>query len=207
MSTGNAYGTGTTSFGGGIPVWVEILGKWQAGGKVTNLPAADSVIAAGSPVNIDTAAHTAKVLNFYKVYETITSGSTELKISVLPGLPRLKAGVFVMPVPATLAGTGTAVTVGAVTQGTDFDTIAIEADSLGVLTAGDLIVEAAATGATQGLYCIPNCLTQEDVYVDADTTVATVAGVYSGKVYAARTPLMSTVVKAGLPQIAFDDSY
>lgn len=207
MSTGNAYGTGTTSFGGGIPVWVEILGKWQAGGTVTNLPDAGGLIAAGSPVEMDTAAHTAKVLNFYKVHETIDTSATELKISVLPGLPRLKAGVFIMKPPTTLTGTGTAITVGAVTQGDVFDTITIVANSLGALTAGDLLVEAAATGSGKALYCIPNCLTADDVYVDAATIVATVAGVYSGKVYAKRTPLMSTVVKANMPQIAFDDSY
>jgi len=207
MSTGNAYGTGTSTFGGGVPVWIEILGKWQAGGKVVNPPAAGEVLAVGSPVEIDSAAHTAKVLNFYKVHTTITSGSTELKLVVLPGLPRLIAGVFVMPVPATLVATGAAVTVGTVTQGTEFDTITITADSLGVLTAGDLIVEAAATGAGKALYAVPNCLTANDVYVDANTTYSTVAGVYSGKVYAKRTPLMADIVKAGIPQVAFDDSY
>jgi hypothetical protein len=146
-------------------------------------------------------------LNFYKVHTTITTGSTELKLVVLPGLPRLIAGVFVMPPPATLVGTGTAITVGTVTQGATYDTITIVANSLGVLTAGDLIVEAAATGSGKALYAIPNCLTHNDVHVDANTTYATVAGVYSGSVYAKRTPLMTTVVKANMPQIAFDDSY
>lgn len=207
MSTGNAYGTGTSTFGGGVPIWIEILGKWQAGGKVSVLPAAGEVIAAGTPVEMNSETHVAKVLNFYQVHETIDDEDTELKLSVLPGLPRLVAGVFVMPVPSTLAGTGAAVTVGTVTQGTEYDTIAIVADSLGVLEAGDLIVEAAATGAAKALFAIPNCLTHNDVYVDADTTYATVAGVYSGKVYSKRTPLMADIVRDGLPQIAFDDSY
>jgi len=207
MSTGNAYGTGTTTFGGGVPVWVEILGKWQAGGKVVNLPDAGGVIAAGSAVEMNSEDHTVKVLNFYKVYENVGSGDTTLKVSVLPGLPRLKAGVFIMVPPATLAGTGTAITVGTVTQGTDYDSITIVANSLGTLTAGDLLVEAAASGASKAYYCTPNCLTHNDVYVDADTTYATIAGVYSGKVYAKRTPLMNTVVKNNMPQIAFDNSY
>jgi len=207
MSTGNAYGTESNTFGGGIPIWIEILGKWQAGGKVTNPPAAGEVLAAGSPVEMNSETHVAKVLNFYKVHTTIDDTDTELKLVVLPGLPRLIEGVFVMPPPATLAGTGAAVTVGTVTQGTEYDTIAIVADSLGVLTAGDLIVEAAATGAAKALYAIPNCLTHNDVHVGADTNYSTVAGVYSGSVYAKRTPLMTAVVKANMPKIAFDDSY
>ena len=172
-----------------------------------NRPAAGGIIAVGSPVEMNSEAHTAKILNFYKVHTTITSGSTELKLVVLPGLPRLIAGVFVMPPPATLAGTGAAVTVGAVTQGTEYDTITIVANSLGVLTAGDLIVEAAATGAGKALYAIPNSLTANDVHVDVNTDYATVAGVYSGSVYAKRTPLMTAVVKANMPRIAFDNSY
>lgn len=207
MSTGNAYGTGTTTFGGGFPVWVEILGKWQAGGNISNLPAAGSVIPAGTPVEVNTEAHTVKVLNFFKVHTNVGTGDTELKVVVLPGLPRLKAGNFLMVAPATVATTGTAITIGTVTQGTEYDTITIVANSLGALTAGDLLVEAAATGGSKLMYAIPNALTANDVYVDADTTYATVACVYSGKVYAKRTPFMSNAVKVNLPQIAFDNSY
>lgn len=206
MSTGNSYGTGTTEFGGGIPVWVEIHGKWQAGGKVTVLPAAGTVIPAGTPVEMNSEDHTAKILNFYKVHETIDSSATTLKITVLPGLPRLVAGKFIMVPPATMAGTGTAITVGTVTAGTAYDSISIVANSLGALTAGDLLVEAAASGSTKAYFALPNCLTANDVYVDANTTYATVAGVYHGKVYAKRTPLMNSVVKANMPQIAFDNS-
>lgn len=207
MSTGNAYGTGTTTVGAGLPVWVEILGKWQAGGKVTVLPAAGTVIPAGTPVEMNSEDHTAKILNFYRVHENVGTGDTTLKISVLPGLPRLTAGKFIMVPPTTMAGTGTAITVGTVTTGTVYDSITIIANSLGALTAGDLLVEAAATGSGKAYFALPNALTANDVYVDADTTYATVAGVYSGKVYAKRTPLMNSVVKNNMPQIAFDNSY
>jgi hypothetical protein len=207
MSTGNAYGATSKTFGGGFPVWVEILGKFQAGGKVVNLPAAGDIIAAGAPVEINTEDHTAKVLNFFKVHTNVGSGDTELKVVVLDGLPRLKAGNFIMTPPATATGTGTAITVGTVTQGTEYDTVTIVANSLGTLTAGDLLVEAAATGASKQMYAIPNALVHNDVYVDAATTYATVSAVYSGKVYAKRTPFMSTAVKSSLAQIVFDNSY
>ena len=209
MSTGNAYGTSSTTFGGGIPVWksVDPNGKWQGGGVIQNLPEAGTVIAAGHPVEIDTAAHTAKLCNVFKVHEAINASATELKVKVLPGLPRLKAGNFIMVPPAAATGTGTAITVGTVTKGTTYDTITIVANSLGALAENSLLVEAAATGATKAQYAVPNALTYEDVYVDANTTVATVAGVHTGTVYAERTPLMSTGIKAALTTIKFDNSH
>lgn len=209
MSTGNAYGATSSSFGGGIPVWrsVDPNGKWQGGGVIQNLPAAGTVIAAGHPVEIDTAAHTAKLCNVFKVHEAIDTSATELKIKVLPGLPRLKAGNFIMVPPAASTGTGTAITVGAVTQGTEYDTITIVANSLGALAINSLLVEASATGSTKTQYAVPNALVYEDVYIETGTTVATVAGVHTGTVYAERTPLMSTGIKAGLTTIKFDNSH
>ena len=132
MGTGNTYGASTSTFGGGVPVWrsVDPNGKWQGGGVIQNLPAAGTVISAGHPVEIDTAAHTAKLCNVFRVHEAIDTSATTLKISVLPGLPRLKAGNYIMVPPAAATGTGTAITVGTVTQGTAYDSITIVANSL-----------------------------------------------------------------------------
>jgi hypothetical protein len=209
MSTGNAYGTGTSTFGGGIAVWrsVDPNGKWQGGGVIQNLPAAGTVISAGHPVEIDTAAHTAKLCNVFKVHTAVTTAAEVLKVYVLPGLPRLKAGNFI-GVPGTAAGsTLTAITVGTVTEGDGFDQIAIVANSLGALAKDSLLVEAAETGSGKLPYAVPNALTYEDVYVETATTVATVAGVHTGTVYAERTPLMSTGIKAALTTIKFDNSH
>lgn len=209
MSTGNAYGATSSSFGGGIPVWrsVDPNGKWQGGGVIQNLPAAGTVIAAGHPVEIDTAAHTAKLCNVFKVHTAVLTSDEVLKVVVLPGLPRLKAGNFIMVPPTASTGTGTAITVGTVTAGVGYDEIAIVANSLGALAAGSLLVEAAATGSTKAQYAVPNALVYEDVYIETGTTVATVAGVHTGTVYAERTPLMSTGIKAGLTTIKFDNSH
>lgn len=208
MSTGNAYGATSSSFGGGIPVWrsVDPNGKWQGGGVIQNLPAAGTVIAAGHPVEIDTAAHTAKLCNVFKVHANVGSGDTALQVKVLPGLPRLKAGNFIGKPNAAVGGAVTAITVGAVTQGTVYDEITIVANSLGTLTAGDLLIETAATGSSVA-YAIPNALVYEDVYIETGTTVATVAGVHTGTVYAERTPLMSAGIKAALPTIKFDNAH
>lgn len=212
MSTGNAYGTGTTTFGGGVPVWrsIDPNGLWQAGAVIQNLPAATAaqgtVIATGHPVEIDTAAHTAKLANFFKVRTAVTSGSTTLEVLVFEGQPRLKAGNFIGVPPAISGGSMDTITVGTVTQGTTYDTITIVANSLGALDANSLLTEGAADGTTVP-YAVPNALTKNDVYIDADTTVATVAGVHTGTVYAERTPYMSAGVRTALPTIKFDYSY
>jgi hypothetical protein len=208
-ATGNSYGSKASAFGGGFPVWrsVDINGKWQSGGVIANLPPVGSVIPAGSPVEINTETHVAKLLNFFKVHTTIDASATELKVVVLDGLPRLKEGNFIGVPAATASGTMTAITVGAVTQGAEYDTITIVANSLGALTAGDLLVEAAATGSGKAPYAVPNALTYADVYLKEGDTAATVAGVHTGTVYAKRTPFMSTAVKANLAGIKFDNAY
>jgi hypothetical protein len=209
-ATGNSYGSKATAFGGGFPVWrsVDPNGKWQSGGVIANLPPVGSVIPAGTPVEINTETHTAKLCNFFKVHTTIDAAATELKVVVLDGLPRLKAGNFIgVPAATADAATITAITVGTVTQGEEYDTITIVADSLGALTAGDLLVETAATGASKAAYAVPNALVYADVYLKEGDTAATCAGVHTGTVYAKRTPFMSAGVKAALAGIKFDNAF
>jgi hypothetical protein len=212
MSTGNAYGPKSSSFGGGIPVWrsIDPNGKWQAGGVIQNLPAAGTVIATGHPVEIDTAAHTAKLANFFAVHTDPTTGTT-LKVKVFPGQPRLKVGNFIGVPPAISGGEMETITVGAitsvVTDGVGYDQITIVGSSLGTSLAVDsLLTEGVAEGTTVP-YAVPNALTANDVYVESDTTVATVAGVHTGTVYAERTPYMSDGVKTALTTIKFDNAH
>ena len=207
MSTGNTYGAPTTTSGGGIPVWrsIDPNGKWQGGGVIQNLPEAGTVIAAGHPVEINTADHTAKLANFFKIHTAPGSG-TSLKIMVFPGQPRLKAGNFIGVPPAAVGGSMTCITVGAVTQGTEYDEITIVGSSLGAPAQYSLLTEGIANGSTTP-YAVPNALTHNDVYIESSTTVATVAGVHTGTVYAERTPFMSTGVIANLPTIKFDNAH
>jgi len=211
MATGNTYGAGSTVIGGGIPVWrsVDPNGKWQSGGKIANLPVAGTVIAAGTPVELNTETHVAKIGNYFKVHTAPSSG-TSLKIVVAPGLPRLAVGMYIAPAAATVGGSVTAITVtgtitSVLTDGVGYDEIAIVGSSLGAPAQYSLLVQAAAN-STSVAYAIPNALTYEDVYVDADTTVATAACVHTGTVYSARTPFMSAAVIASLPTIKFDNA-
>ena len=208
MSTGNTYGATSDSFGGGVPVWrsVDPNGKWQAGGVIANLPEAGSIIGTGHPVEIDTAAHTAKLGNYFKVHTALTTAASTLLVMVFEGQPRLKEGNFIGVPPAVSGGSMTCITVGAVTQGTTYDTITITPNALGALDQYSLLTEGAANGSTTP-YADPNALTYNDVYIETDTTVATVAGVHTGTVYAERTPYMSAGVRTALPTIKFDNSH
>jgi hypothetical protein len=211
MSTGNTYGPSSTTVGGGISVWrsVDPNGKWQAGGVIADLPPAGTVIAAGTPVEINTQTKVAKLANFFKIHTAPSTGPS-LKIVVAPGLPRLEVGMYIAPAAATVGGAVTAITVSGtitsvLTDGVGYDEIVISGSSLGAPAQYSLLVEAAAT-STSVAKAIPNALTYEDVYIEDATTVATVAGVHTGTVYAARTPFMSDCVKASLPTIKFDNS-
>jgi hypothetical protein len=209
MSTGNAYGRTPVTIGEGVPVWrsVDPNGKWQGGGVIANLPAAGTVIASGHPVEINTETKVAKLANFFKVHATVGTGGgdTSLKIKVLPGLPRLKAGNYIGVPPAAVGGAMTCITVGAVTEGLVYDEVTIVGNSLGGLAENSLLTEGAANSTTVP-YAVPNALVYANIYIEAGTTVATCDGVHTGTVYAARTPLMSTGVKTALASIKFDNS-
>lgn len=208
MSTGNTYGASTTTFGGGIPVFrsIDPNGKWQGGGVIQNLPVAGTVIAAGHPVEIDTANHTAKLANFFKLHTAVEAGDAVLKVIVAEGLPRLKQGNYIGVPAATVGGAVTAIAVGAVTEGVGYDQIAITPNALGALAQYSLLVETVASGSSVA-YAQPNALVANDVYIESSTTLATVDGVHTGTVYAERCPYMSTGVKANLPTIKFDNAH
>ena len=207
MSTGNTYGPTTTTFGGGVPVWrsIDPNGKWEAGGVIANLPAAGSIIATGHPVEIDTAAHTAKLGNYFKVHTAVGTGDATILVMVFEGQPRLKAGNFIGVPPAVSGGAMTCITVGTVTQGATYDTITITPNSLGALAQYSLLTEGVANGSTVP-YANPNALIYNDVDIETDTDVATVAAVHTGTVYAERTPYMSAGVRTALTTIKFDYS-
>lgn len=208
MSTGNTYGAVSSTFGGGIPVFrsIDPNGKWQGGATIANLPVAGTVIAAGHPVEIDTANHTAKLANFFKVHTAVGTGDSAIRVIVAEGTPRLKQGNYIGVPAATVGGSVTAITVGAVTEGVGYDEIAITPNALGALAQYSLLTETVASG-TSLAYAQPNALTANDVYIESTTTVATVDGVHTGTVYAERCPYMSAAVKASLTGIKFDNAH
>lgn len=208
LTTFNVLKSKALEFGGLVPVWKRVGNKIMSGGSLpTDIE--KGLYPAGTPVQINTADHTAKILRFFEVAADVSALDTTVSIKYGDGYPTLLSTDVVMVAPATYATTGDAVAVGTVTVDTEAGTASfeIEADAFGVLTAGDILVEAASAGSGKLMLVKPNALLEDDVYVDADTFAATATGVYSGDIYAERINwAVPACVKAALPQIFFDYS-
>lgn len=212
FNTQQAY---TFKVGGAVPVWKSIESKIMSGGLLQN-PVV-GVYPAGTPVYIDTNAHTATVLNAYVVNAPVLVTDTTVQITVVgetlpdgtfnPSSPRINSSTILMVAPSAYNATGTAVAVGTVTQGSTYDTFTITAGALGALAAGTILVEAASAGSNKLMAVTPNALLENDIYFNAYSVSATATGVYEGDIYAQRIawPVPACVQNA-LTQIFFDQS-
>jgi hypothetical protein len=211
LSTFNTLKSSSKSFGGGVPVWKVIKGKIMSGGLLPS-DIGKGLYPAGTPVYIDTANHTAKILNCYVVAADVATEGTSVSVKVIEGRPDIKSTTIVMCAPATAEAKGKSVTVGALTDGTDGEgkpvkTFTITAGALGALKAGDYLFEASAAGSSASLAVKPNALLENDILIDEDVCAATATGVYHGDIYADRVRwALPDFVKAALPQIFFDYS-
>lgn len=211
LTTFNVFKKKARSFGGITPVWKYVKGKIMSGAALPD-DSEKGLYPAGTPVEIDTAKHTAKILRYYIVAKAVSATDTEVAVKVAEGLPSISDATIVMKAPSSITGTGKAVKVGALASGTDTDgkptkVFTITANALGALAAGDILVEAATAGANAPLAVKPNALLEDDIYMDEDTQAATATGVYHGDVYANRIRwVLPDFVKAALPQIFFDYS-
>ena len=115
---------------------------------------------------------TAKLLKVFKVAKNVAAEDTEIWVAATDFSHTLQAGLNVMKVPSSLTGTGTAITVGAVTKAIDATygsvyKFTITANALGTLAAGDLLVEAEAAGSGKKMYVQnPNAVLFTDLYFD-----------------------------------------
>lgn len=206
LTTFNVLKKSAKEFGGFVPVFKYVKAKIMSGG---NLPTdiEKGLYPAGTPVEINTADHTAKILRYFIVNAAVNSSATEVQVKVAEGLPTLLATDIVMKAPATYATTGKSSLVGTITNGEGYDSFTIVANALGVLAEGDILIEAATASATALQAIKPNALLENDIYVDADTFAATATGVYAGDVYANRINwAVPACVKSALPQIFFDNT-
>lgn len=208
MGSFNTYGRKETTTYGGTPVWLHVSEKIQVGGSIQNSLSEGDLIPAGSPVEIDTEAHTAKILRAWEVVSYVDTGTNDVAvIENLPNSQPIKAGDIIMAAPSTAAGTGTGTAVISATVVATGTEIEFTADALGALSEGDIIVECSEAGATKAAYAIPNALTENDVFVEEGDTYYTCAGVIGGKVYDKRIPTHPTYVNALVPGVFFDNSY
>ena len=207
----NTFGRLSASFQSGMPIWSGVPETYVSGGKILNNLIAGDMIPGGSPCSIDTLNHEVKVLRVYKV-KSVNVVATDTVISVWAGngLPNLRAGLVIMVLPATLAGTGKSIVVGAVDVDTDptVATFTIPTAAIDAVAVGTYLVSSAATvaAAAQSIYCTPTSLTYSDVLMRTGDTLATTGVVYEGYVFARRISWMPAIVQAAIsPQIVFDN--
>ena len=201
----NTYGNGSKVYGGAYPVWFHVDGIQTSGGTLETLPPVGTVIPAGTMVQMEVAGDEhVKILETFTVAANVSTTDTEVKVIAAGKLPVLEATMAVMKAPATATGTGKAVLVGKVTDNGDgTHSFTITAGALGALTKGDILVRAAAEGASAKMYCVPTGLTFNDVYIEEGTTKATCASVEVGKIMEDRIAPVPDCVKAVLPRISF----
>lgn len=194
------------TYGGSHHVWHEVRKRLLSGGTLPQpLPAIGTVIPAGTPVQIDEAGGTAKLLEFFKLADALSATDTIVKVKAGLGLPKPDEGMPIMVAPAKLTDSGDAIAATNVTYDKSDNTYSftIPANALGTLPAGSILVKAASAGTGVAIAAIPNALTWNDVYIKEGTSVATVAGVVDGTIYSDRIAPLPDSIRALLPNILF----
>lgn len=163
----NAYSHKSMQVGGATPFIIDpqLLKMRLIGGIVKNNLAEGEKIAAGTTFNFNASTHEVKFLKVWEVKSVssdASSGDTTIVIKKTFQTPVLKADTVIMVAPSAIDGTGKAVAAGTVTEGTDTYTITVDTSSIDNVEAGTLLVEAAAAGASKGMYCQPNNILHRD---------------------------------------------
>lgn len=202
----NTFSSKQKTYGGSHFVWHEVRKRLISGGTLPlPLPSVGTVIPAGTPVQIDSAGGTAKLLEFFEVAAPVSATDTVVKVKAGLGLPKPDEGMAIMVSPSNITASGKAIAATKVTFDASDNTysFAITANDLGVLSAGAILVNAASVGASVKVAATPNALTWNDVYIKEGTYAATVAGVVDGVIYADRIAPLPDSVKALFPAILF----
>lgn len=203
MALGKSFGSNVEIYGGGYAVWKDIHGLEQGGGLLSVLPAAGSILPAGSLVSLDGAGNAA-VLNTFELAAAINGSATSVIVNSVGNMPRLSATMNVMVAPATVGTTGTGVLVGTVTDNEDgTQTFTITANALGSLAKGAILVECDKAGSGAVIKTVPSGLTLNDVHIEDGNVAASVASVYSGNIFEDLIQPVPDCVKAVLPMIKF----
>lgn len=216
MNTDNygVYGSEKKEYGGTFPVWKNIdnEGIEDSGGSfkvisnfATEYPTG-TIIPIGTPVNLTGGILT--ILPTYELAQDIAAVDTVVKFKAAGSARPLKSGDFLMPAPATVATTGTAVAATTVAYNSTSNTydVTIVADAWGhAAKAGDIYVGTSATAAGSGksILTVPTGLLRREVYIGAGATVATGASVFHGNILVDRIPPIPACVKSVLTMIKF----
>lgn len=143
------------SFGGGVPVWINPPKRKIVGALVLNPLQDMEKITAATPLAYDASTHTAK---FQKAWKVVSQTGNIVVLKATAATPEIYAGVNVMKIPSTITGTGKGVTVSAVEQNAETNTVSITvaAVDIGELVEGDFLVEASKAGTGATMYAVPS---------------------------------------------------
>ena len=210
---GNSFNQGTKDYAAGkVPIWLHVDEFYTAGCTLNTQPVG-SVIPVGAPVYVPKVGGEAIVLETFEVVGAVTSGSTTIVLKSVGGIMdphkdlivgkpnssnviakavKLGAGV---PYEGSGSGSGS----GAGDHTGEFQ-FTIEANSLGALSDGDILVMAAVDGSNKAA-AMPTGLLYEEVEIGNVGATGTV--VTKGQVLADRIAAIPAMYKPYLTNITF----
>ncbi len=166
----NAYSRRSESVGGANPFLChpDEVKYRQYGALISDTLADKELVHAGTPVEVDLKAHTAKIMKIWEVVKVENGSETGTKDITLAAhwlAPKLAATDIVMKVPASIDGTGKGLAAGTVTDNGDGTvTITITSASFDTVAAGDFLSIAAAAGSNKALSVKANMVLTRDLY-------------------------------------------
>lgn len=166
----NAYSRRSESVGGANPFLChpDEVKYRQYGALISDTLADKELVHAGTPVEVDLKAHTAKIMKIWEVVKVENGSETGTKDITLAAhwlAPKLAATDIVMKVPASIDGTGKGLAAGTVTDNEDGTvTITITSASFDTVAAGDFLSIAAAAGSNKALSVKGNMVLTRDLY-------------------------------------------
>ncbi len=184
---------------GGIPIFQQVPENAQ-GGYVLDATGltAGVLVPAGTVMGASDSTRLAKPLKVAQVYENAISSATAIKV--------LKGQLFIVGdyVAKTVGGAAYAIT--AIDQTNAAYDLLTVGTTLGVaLTVGDSLFQSSATGATAAVYAVvAKGLLYQGVYVGVNESLSIAI---RATVYARRIPIVTTEIKALLPNIIFSQSF
>lgn len=167
----NAYSRHTHEIGGASPFLChpDEVKYRQYGALISDALAEKELVHAGTPAEVDLAAHTAKLMKVWEVVGVKKSGAsdvnTEITLAAHWLAPKLAATDVVMVVPSSVSGTGKAVAAGTVTDNLDGTvTITVATASIDAVAVGDFLSIGAEAGTGKALAVKGNTVLTRDLY-------------------------------------------
>lgn len=201
--------SGEREFGKSRPIFsdiglVNLTGGFQV--ALTDVPAiADGYIPAGTPMQVNEVARTAKIFKVAKVATTTDVAGAltidiEKELDTVNGFGRnpLKVGDIIMVLGSTMTTAGLAVKITAIDRSATTKDVLTVNDEL-IAAKGDFLVLANEESASAAVPAVvPNCITPYDIkkneYATAVPADACVGLLY-GVVYERRIPMLPNIVK------------